>query len=477
MKLSELAGETVTADPVIAGLTADSRAVSSGYLFAALPGVNADGEVFIPQAEKNGAAAILSRPGAKTSLPLIADANPRRRFAQMAARYFPRQPDFIAGITGTNGKTSTAHFAEQIWSRLGRKAGSIGTLGARGQGIEIKTGLTTPEPVTLHRALDALAGAGVDHLAMEVSSHAIEQARADGVKFRAAAFTNITQDHLDYHPTFEDYFAAKERLFSELLPADGTVVVNADGEGAARIIAGAKARGQSVLTAGKEGNDIKLTSSSATPDGIFVKVNVFGERVECTLPLVGAFQAENVLLAAGLVVASGEAPHRVFSNIEKLSGVPGRMERVAHSNKAGIYVDYAHTPDAIATALQALRPHARGRVLVVIGAGGDRDRAKRPLMGRAAAEYADRVIVTDDNPRTEDPAAIRKQVLKGCAEAVEIGDRGEAIAYAVSELTEGDVLLIAGKGHEKGQQVGDQLLPFDDAAVARICAASGEGSG
>ncbi len=466
MRLSALAGETFAADPEITGLTADSRAVGSGFLFAALPGEKADGAQFIPQAEKKGAAAVLARPGAKTKLPLVADDNPRARLASMAARFYPRQPEIIAGITGTNGKTSTAHFAAQLWEKLGRKAGSIGTLGARASGFERPATLTTPEPVALHETLDAMASAGVDRLAMEVSSHAIAQARADAVRFQIAAFTNITQDHLDYHPTFADYFAAKARLFDELLPGDGVAVVNVNGEGAAEIIDIAKARGAKVLTTGAEGDAICLLKTDATPAGTDCFIAAFGEEYHIHLPLIGAFQAENALLAAGVVIAAGEASSTVTPLLAELSGVPGRMQLAATMEGAGVYVDYAHTPDAVASALSAIRPHAQGRIIAVIGAGGDRDRAKRSLMGKAAADGADIVIVTDDNPRSEDPADIRKAVLAGCPDAVEIGDRAQAIERGVSLLQDGDVLLILGKGHETGQQVGDEVLPFDDVAVA-----------
>lgn len=468
MKLSALAGEAFATDPDIRGLTADSRAVASGYLFAALPGEKVDGMKFIPQAEEQGAAAILARPGAKTKLPLVADANPRARLAAMAARFFPRQPEIVAGVTGTNGKTSTAHFAAQIWTHLGRAGGSIGTLGATAPGFTAQSTLTTPEPVALHETLDAMARAGVDRLAMEVSSHAIMQARADAVAFRIAAFTNITQDHLDYHATFDDYFAAKARLFSDLLQEDGVAVVNADGEGAAEISQAAKARGAKVFTTGAEGDAICILKAEPTPTGIDTFIAAFGDEHHLHLPLIGAFQAENAMLAAGIVIASGEAPSEVIPALEHLKGAPGRMQLAASVDSAGVYVDYAHTPDAIATALTAIRPHATGRVIAIIGAGGDRDRAKRPLMGKAAADGADIVIVTDDNPRTEDPAEIRAAVMAGCPAAKEIGDRASAIEQGIALLNSGDALLVMGKGHETGQEVGRNTLPFNDvdAAVA-----------
>ena len=470
MRLSELAGERTRANPLIEGLTADSRAVKDGYLFAALPGVNADGAKFIPQAEENGAAAVLARPGARSRLPLIADAEPRRRLAEMAARFYPRQPDVIAGVTGTNGKTSVARFAAELWSMLGLKAGSLGTLGAVADGFERKLVHTTPEPVFLHRTLHDMAAAGATHLAMEVSSHGLAQYRADGVRFSSAAFTNITQDHLDYHGGFENYFAAKGRLFAELVPDGGAVVVNMDGEGAGEMRALAEKRGLRIIAAGAAGEDLTLLSSEPIAAGLDINVSADGETYALRLPLIGGFQAENALVAAGMVMASGFGAAAVLPLLEKLSGAPGRMQRVAEANGAGVYVDYAHTPDAVATALRAVCAHASGRVIAVVGAGGDRDREKRPLMGRAAAENADIVIVTDDNPRTEDPGDIRKAVLAGCPDALEIGDRGEAVEVAITAAEPGDVVLIAGKGHETGQDIGGKVLPFNDAKAAQAAA-------
>ncbi|MEZ5897538.1 MAG: UDP-N-acetylmuramoyl-L-alanyl-D-glutamate--2,6-diaminopimelate ligase [Parvularculaceae bacterium] len=467
MKLSALAGETTSPDPDIAGLTADSRAVAPGFLFAALSGVNMDGARFIPDAEKRGATAVLARPGVAANVPIVFDAEPRRRLAQMSARFYPRQPEFIAGVTGTNGKTSTTVFARALWEMLGRRGGYLGTLGARADGFERKVMHTTPEPVSLHRLLDDMAAAGVTNLAMEVSSHALDQHRADGVRFSAAAFTNITQDHLDYHAGFDDYFRAKARLFSDLVARAGAAVVNSDGEGAQEIITLAKSRGLKVLSTGAAGDDIRLTEIDARPDGLELAVEAGGAAYTISMPLIGAFQAENALLAAGLVAASGFAISDILPLLARLPGVPGRMQHAASLGGAGVYVDYAHTPDAIGTALAAIRPHAAARVIAIIGAGGDRDRKKRPLMGAAAAAAADIVIVTDDNPRTEDPGAIRREVLAGCAGAIEIGDRAEAIARGVAMLQSGDVLLIAGKGHENGQIVGGETLPFDDVDVAR----------
>lgn len=467
MKLSALAGAPCNPDPDIVGLTPDSRAVRPGFLFAALPGLAADGAAFIPQAEKNGAAAILARPGAAATAPLVTDAEPRRRLAEMAARFYPRQPSFIAGVTGTNGKTSTAVFSAALWSMLGDESGSLGTLGAQSSLYRRKLQHTTPEPVTLHETLDAMAQAGVSHLAMEVSSHALEQHRADAVRFTAAAFTNITQDHLDFHSDFAGYFRAKKRLFLELLPKSGAAVVNLDGQGADEIAGAVTARGIRVISTGVRGETLKLTRMDPQPGGLDIKVSADGTSFTLRLPLIGAFQAANALVASAIVMASGRSARETLPLLETLAGVPGRMQHAADINGAGVYVDYAHTPDAIATALAAIRPHASGRVIAIIGAGGDRDRTKRPLMGAAAASGADVVIVADDNPRTEDPAAIRREVLSGCPGAVEVGDRANAIAKGVAMLKRGDVLLIAGKGHETGQIVGNETLPFDDVEVAR----------
>ena len=474
MRLSALAGSDFSPDPDITGLTADSRAVKHGYLFAALKGEHSDGVQYIPQAEENGAAAILAASTVPTSLPIVIDAEPRRKLASMAAAFFPRQPETIIGITGTNGKTSTARFASQLLQLCGRKAGSLGTLGAVANGFDRQLGFTTPEPVALHETLNEMTNHGVTHLAMEVSSHGLAQYRADGVRFAVAAFTNITQDHLDFHDGFDDYREAKMRLFSTLLGENGTAVINADGEGAVEFAEAARSRGIRVIATGAHGDDIKLKSASPTPTGIEMQMSAFGADYDITLPLTGLFQAENALLAAGIVIACGENAADVIPLLEKLHAVPGRMQLAATTNGGAVYVDYAHTPDAIETALRAIRPHAAARVVAVIGAGGDRDKGKRPLMGKAASEYADIVIVTDDNPRTEDPAEIRAGVLAGCEKALEIGDRGKAIATGVAMLEPGDVLIIAGKGHETGQVVGAETLPFDDAAIAQQAAGERE---
>ena len=466
MRLSELAYESISPDPHIEGLTADSRAVSRGFLFAALSGVNTDGAKYIPQAEQSGAVAILAKPGATSNLPIIVDAEPRRRLAQMAARYYPRQPEIIAGVTGTNGKTSTARFAAHLWALLGVHSGSIGTLGAESANFTRPLVHTTPDPVTLHETIDSMVRAGVTHLAMEVSSHGITQHRADAVHFRIAAFTNITQDHLDYHASFEEYFAVKGRLFTDLLANNGIAVINMDGEGAENIVSLARERGVATIQTGAKGRDLRLLGCTPHLGGLTLEVETHGKAYRVDTPLIGSFQAENVLLAAGIVIAGGERANDVVQMLGGIVGAPGRMQFVCEASGGGVFVDYAHSPDAVATALQAIRPHSTGRVIAIVGAGGDRDKTKRPLMGAAAKQHADIVIVTDDNPRTEDPAAIRAAVLKGCPGAKEIGERAEAITAGVAQLRKGDVLLIMGKGHEAGQQVGDQLLPFDDASVA-----------
>jgi UDP-N-acetylmuramoyl-L-alanyl-D-glutamate--2,6-diaminopimelate ligase len=471
-------GRALELDVNITGLTSDSRAVEPGFLFAALPGSRADGRAFIPEALARGAVAILAVAG--TALPpvqatapareavLVSDANPQRRFAQLAARFFQNQPQTIVAVTGTNGKTSVVRFVRHIWYVLGIDGASIGTLGVSSEHLNRHGNLTTPDPVNLHRALAELAERGIDHLAMEASSHGLSQYRLDGVRIAAAAFTNLTRDHLDYHGSAASYFAAKLRLFEELVVADGAAVINADAVQAPTLHAAAAKRGLRVIDYGLAmGSDICLEGSAATAEGQRLAITVFGVRHEVALPLVGGFQAANALAALGLALATGAESGRAVAALSSLPQVPGRLERVARlGNGAPVYVDYAHTPDALSAVLGALRPFTTGRLVVVFGCGGDRDVGKRPEMGRIAAQLADRVIVTDDNPRSEDPAAIRRQILAGCPGAREIGDRGEAIAFAVARLDRGDVLVIAGKGHETGQIVGQTVYPFaDDEAV------------
>ncbi|WP_319824313.1 UDP-N-acetylmuramoyl-L-alanyl-D-glutamate--2,6-diaminopimelate ligase [Thalassovita sp.] len=477
--LSEL-GLTAQAgrDARVSGLAVDSREVKDGFLFAALPGTKVHGGEFIQYALRMGAAAILTdADGARIAHDVLADSDAalivaedaRQTLAYTAALWFGAQPPVMVAVTGTNGKTSVSTFARQIWAELGHDAVNLGTTGVEGA-YQAPLKHTTPEPITLHRLLAECAHAGVTHAAMEASSHGLAQRRLDGVHLRAAGFTNFTQDHLDYHETFDDYFAAKAGLFDRVLSEDGTAVINLDDPRGADVARIAKMRGQEVIGVGRSNRcRLHLLGQRFEPTGQQLRFSFDEKTYMVTLPLIGGFQAENVLLAAGLVIASGEEPDRVFETLPYLSTVRGRMQLVAsRSNGASVFVDYAHTPDAVATALKALRPHVMGRLIAIIGAGGDRDRTKRPLMGQAAAENADLVIVTDDNPRSEDPASIRQAVLLGCPDATDVGDRAEAILRGVDALGPGDALLIAGKGHETGQIVGSDVLPFDDAEQASV---------
>jgi UDP-N-acetylmuramoyl-L-alanyl-D-glutamate--2,6-diaminopimelate ligase len=459
----------------ITGITCDSRAVEPGFVFAALPGARTDGARFIGEAARRGARVVLAAPAAaaaagRARLPLVAAADPRRRYAQLAARFFGPQPRVIAAVTGTNGKTSVVSFARQIWQRLGRPAASLGTLGVSAPLASVVP-LTTPDPADLHRTLAALARAGVGHVALEASSHGLAQRRCDGVELAAAAFTNLSRDHLDYHHTEDDYFAAKARLFGELLPAGGAAVLNADSQRYEALARLCRERGHRIVTYGTrrdEPADVALLAAERTVDGQRLVLAVGGERHEARCALVGDFQAANLLCALALVVACGDDAGAAAATLGEIEATPGRLERVAgHPAGASVFVDYAHTPAALEAALRALRPYARGRLHVVFGCGGERDPGKRPQMGAIAAELADRVIVTDDNPRGEDPAAIRAAVLAACPGAEEVGERGEAIVRAVAALGPGDVLVIAGKGHETGQIVASATIPFDDRRAAR----------
>ena len=380
----------------------------------------------------------------------------------MAAKFFPRQPKTIAAVTGTSGKTSVAAFTRQIWTALGHRAASIGTIGIVSPRGETYGSLTTPDPVALHRSLDALAGEGVTHLAIEASSHGLDQYRLDGLRIAAAAFTNITRDHLDYHPTLEAYLAAKLRLFAELVEPGAVAVIDVDHERADAVVAAATARGLKIISVGRQGHGIRLVESVIDGFTQTLRIEHGGRNFRARLPLVGEFQVENALVAAGLAIATGGDPAAVFPALEHLTGAKGRLELVGTSRGAPVFIDYAHKPDALAKALEALRPAVRGKLVVVFGAGGDRDRGKRPLMGGVAAAKADRVIVTDDNPRSEDAAAIRAAIMSAAHGAIEIGDRQAAIRSAIADLRPGDVLLIAGKGHETGQIIGDRVTPFSD---------------
>ncbi len=472
------------ANPQITGLAVDSRDVKDGYLFAAMPGSRVHGGAFIQYALRMGASAVLTdAEGARIAANEIAASDaalvitdaPREALALTSALWFGKQPETMVAVTGTNGKTSVSTFVRQIWIEMELPAVNLGTTGVEGAWTA-PLAHTTPEPITLHRALAEAARNGITHAAMEASSHGLDQRRLDGVTLRAAGFTNFTQDHLDYHETFEAYFDAKAGLFARVLPEDGTAVINIDDPKGVDMAAIAKARGCEVITVGRDGGDLHLTGQRFDATGQDLRFDWRGKSYQKRLELIGGFQAENVLLAAGLVIACGADPADVFDTLPHLTTVRGRMQLAAtRDNGAAVFVDYAHTPDAVATALKAMRPHVMGRLVAIVGAGGDRDPIKRPLMGAAAAENADLVIVTDDNPRSEDPAVIRAAVMEGAPEATEVGDRAEAILRGVDAVGPGDALLIAGKGHETGQTVGDDVLPFDDAEQASVAVAALDG--
>ncbi|SEK62417.1 UDP-N-acetylmuramoyl-L-alanyl-D-glutamate--2,6-diaminopimelate ligase [Pacificibacter marinus] len=473
-------------EATISGLAVDSREVRADMLFAALPGVNVHGGEFIQYALRMGATAILTdREGARIAAVEIAEhdpvmvivEDPRQALAYAAALWFGRQPDAMVAVTGTNGKTSVANFTRQIWQLMGHRAINLGTTGVEGD-WETSSPNTTPEPITLHKMLYDGSVNGVTHAAMEASSHGLEQRRMDGVRLLAAGFTNFTQDHLDYHETFEAYFAAKAGLFTRVLSEDGVAVVNIDDSKGMEIETLCAERGIDVMRVGRsDAADLRILGQRFDATGQDLRIDFVGNIYQVRLELIGGFQAENVMVAAGLVMACGGDPEEVFSCLPELTGVRGRMQRAAmRKNGAAVFVDYAHTPDAVATAIKALRPHVMGRVVAVIGAGGDRDTTKRPLMGQAAAEAADVVFVTDDNPRSEDPADIRAAVLQGAPDAIEVADRSEAILRAVDALQPGDALLLCGKGHETGQIVGDVVYPFDDVEQASISVAALDGT-
>ncbi len=462
-------------DVEVTGLASDSRKVRPGYLFAALSGTVTDGSRFVAEAVSRGAVAILASPELSlTGVPgaddveLVRNDNPRRGLARMAARFHGAQPAVIAAVTGTNGKTSVAWFTRQIWTRLGHKAVSLGTLGITGPGMSSKGALTTPDPIALHGDLAGLAAAGIQHLVLEASSHGLAQHRLDGVSIGAGAFTNLSRDHLDYHGSMDDYRGAKLRLFSELLPEGGTAVLNADSEEFEVFASVCDRRGCRVIDYGARAESLRIVSLEPRADGQLLVLRAFGDSYRIELPLPGAFQASNALCAVGLAVASGDDPGAAIATLAGLEGVPGRLQLAARAPcGAPIYVDYAHTPDALSHVLAALRPHTAGRLIVVFGCGGDRDPGKRPMMGAVAHELADVRIVADDNPRGEDPARIRAEILSACPDASEFDDRAKAIFAGVAALTPGDALVVAGKGHETGQIIGDSVRPFDDAETAR----------
>lgn len=448
------------------GITAASAAAAPGVIFAGLPGTKADGAAYIPDAIARGVRVVIAGRGKAAAVPegvtLIEVDNPRRVLALIAAKFAGRQPEVAVAVTGTSGKTSVADFTRQIFSSLGRGAASLGTIGVVKPSGAVYGSLTTPDPVTLHATLASLADEGVTHLAFEASSHGLDQHRLDGVRLKAAAFTNLGRDHMDYHASVDDYLAAKLRLFTELLQPGQTAVVNTDGAYADRVIAAAAERGLNVSTVGSTGETLRRTGLAK--DGFRQKMSLTagGKTYEILLPLVGAYQAENALTAAGLAIAAGEDVGRALNALTTLQGVPGRLEIAGEKHGGLAIVDYAHKPEALAAALAACRPFVTGKLICVFGCGGDRDKGKRPLMGQIASRDADVVIVTDDNPRSEVPSAIRAEILAAAPGAIEIGDRAEAIGYAIDSMAVGDVVLVAGKGHETGQIIGSSVVPFSD---------------
>jgi UDP-N-acetylmuramoyl-L-alanyl-D-glutamate--2,6-diaminopimelate ligase len=471
VKLRDLAG--IASDSEVTGFAIDHRKVERGNVFGAFRGTAFNGEEFIPAAIASGAVAVVARAEARVEgIPHLADPEPRRLFARLAAHFYAPYPETIVAVTGTNGKTSTVEMTRQMWRMAGHRSASIGTLGVTTADDQVKTGLTTPDIVTFLNNVAGLERMGVTHVAYEASSHGLDQYRAEGVPVRAAAFTNFSRDHLDYHPDMDSYFAAKMRLFDEVVDAEGTAVVWTADPKSAEVIEHASRRGLKLMTVGPEGDTIALIGRAPTPLGQSLVIRHDGKEHKLSLPLIGAYQAANVLVAAGLALATGGEWAATLSAMARVAPVRGRLERAVISRAgAPVYVDYAHTPDALEAAIEALRPHVEGKLITVFGAGGDRDTGKRQPMGEAAARLSDLVIVTDDNPRGEDPAAIRSAVLAGAPGAREIAGRREAIAEAIRLAGPKDIILLAGKGHETGQVIGDRVFPFDDAEVARECAA------
>lgn len=475
MRLSFLAPAAVRggADPLVSGFAIDHRKIAPGTVFGAFQGLRVNGEDFIPAAIAAGAVAVVARPEARVEGAVhIASKEPRRAFAELAARYFAPFPETVVAVTGTNGKTSTVELTRQIWRMMGEKSASIGTLGVTTSVDQVSTGLTTPDIVTFLSNMAGLAKEGVTHVAYEASSHGLAQYRSEGPRVAAGAFTNLTRDHLDYHGTMDHYFAAKMRLFSEVVASDGAAVVWADDPRSGEVIERALLRGLKVLSVGEQGETLRLTGRVPTQLGQTLTIEAEGRTHKVELPLIGAYQAANALTAAALVLATGGALEHILGLLARVQPVRGRLERAVITRVgAPVYVDYAHTPDGLRAAIEALRPHTRGRLITVFGAGGDRDAGKRPLMGEVASELSDAVIVTDDNPRGEDPASIRAAIMAGAPDAREIGGRRDAIAAAIVEAGADDIVLLAGKGHEQGQIIGERVLPFDDVTVARDCAA------
>jgi len=471
VKLRDIA--EVDSDSEVTGFAIDHRKVERGSIFGAFKGAMFNGEDFIAKAVDRGAVAVVARPEVDVErVPLLADPEPRRLFAELASKFYAPYPNTVVAVTGTNGKTSTVEMTRQIWRMSGHRSASIGTLGVTTSDDQVKTGLTTPDIVTFLHNMAGLDRMGMSHVAYEASSHGLDQHRCEGVPLTAAAFTNFSRDHLDYHETMESYFEAKMRLFDELLEPGRTSVIWTDDPKSEEVIERSITRGHRVLTVGRNGETIRLVDQSATPLGQSLLLEHEDRSLKLSLPLIGAYQAANVLVAAGLAMATGIGFDRTFSAMQRVAPVRGRLERAVIS-RAGVpvYIDYAHTPDALEAAIAALRPHVDGRLITVFGAGGDRDQGKRPEMGAVAVRMSDVVIVTDDNPRTEDPATIRSAIMAGAPGATEVGDRRKAIAEAIAMARDGDIILVAGKGHETGQIVGDRVLPFDDALVARECAA------
>ena len=474
MQLSDLIGpecRLTHGDADITGISADSRQIKPGFLFAAMAGVNVDGSQFINAAIEKGAAAVLVDQQTDVSnigLPIVSAEDPRLALAMIAARFHPNQPKIIAAITGTAGKTSVATFLRQIWEHAGDEAAMIGTTGVFTRKRSDYGSLTTPDPVRLHELLDELANDGITHCSMEASSHGLDQRRLDGVRLSVAGFTNLGRDHLDYHPTVEDYLAAKMRLFSGLMSSGQPAVVYADDDYSASAIESASDAGLDVKTVGRKGDYLALKRVEQHRYTQVAEVEFEGKIHRLTLPMAGEFQLANGLVAAGMAIATGTPVEVALAALETLKGAPGRLELVGQaSNGAPAYVDYAHKPEALENVLAALRPYTTGKLVLVFGCGGDRDKGKRPIMGEIANRLADSVIVTDDNPRTEDAGQVRSEILKALPHAIEIGDRAEAIQKAVHMLEEGDTLVVAGKGHEEGQIVGEEVLPFSDHAVLK----------
>jgi len=471
IRLSDISD--VDSDSEVTGFAIDHRKVTKGNVFGAFKGAVFNGEDFIPAAVDKGAVAVVARRQAKVEGAVhLADEQPRRLFAQLASKYYGPYPETVVAVTGTNGKTSTVEMTRQIWRMLGHRSASIGTLGVTTSDDQVKTGLTTPDIVTFLSNMAGLKRMGISHVAYEASSHGLDQYRAEGVPLAAAAFSNFSRDHLDYHPSMDAYFEAKMRLFDEVIAPGGAAVIWTDDPKSDEVIERAKRRGLTVMTVGRKGESIRLVEQTSTPLGQALILEHEGEQHRLALPLIGAYQASNVMTAAALVLATGGEWRDVFSAMGRVSPVRGRLERAVISRAgAPVYVDYAHTPDALEAAIMALKPHVEGKLIIVFGAGGDRDQGKRAPMGEVATRLADVAIVTDDNPRSEDPAKIRADIMGGAPGAIEVAGRKEAIVRALEMAKGGDIVLLAGKGHETGQVIGTRVLPFDDALVARECAA------